>query len=103
MGVNKRVEHTPGPWHIGQGNGEGCVFSNSGRMKLGQGGSTLYPICTVPEFSDEDSANARLIAAAPDLLDACRKAMNMVIDGAHDELVLGVLCHAIRKAAGTSA
>jgi hypothetical protein len=63
-------KHTKGPWHIGVGNGEGSVFADTGRTRLEQGGTTLYPICSVTRgWNDsEDAANARLIAAAPDML-----------------------------------
>jgi hypothetical protein len=40
--------HTQGPWHIGKGNGEGSIFEA------------------------EDAANACLIAASPELLEALR-------------------------------
>lgn len=54
--------HTKGPWHIG-GNGL-IVYSLGG-----------YAICDVKTFHgrvDDDTANASLIAAAPELLDAMR-------------------------------
>lgn len=65
-------KHTPAPWHIGQGNGEGEIFAESGRMKLQNGGIALYPVCSMTSgYNDEeDAANARLISAAPELL-AC--------------------------------
>ena len=62
--------HTPAPWHVGAGNGEGSVFSADGRMRLTDKGTALYPVCTVIDFDGEAEANARLIAAAPELLEA---------------------------------
>ena len=56
-------------WHPGQGNGEGSVFADKGRMRLEAGGTTLYPICSVIDFDGERDANIRIIAAAPELLD----------------------------------
>ena len=71
------AEHTPGPWHVGTGNGEGGIFAEKGRMKLEEGKTTLYPIATTPihggDYTTQDRANARLIAAAPALLDALGK------------------------------
>lgn len=63
-------QHTATPWHVGAGNGEGAIFAESGRMRLESGGTTLYPVCTIVRGWDEaeDQANARLIAAAPELL-----------------------------------
>ena len=62
-------------WHIGAGNGKECVFSNNGRMRLKNGKTTLYPVCTMTKGFNpaEDLANARLIAAAPELLALCRR------------------------------
>lgn len=67
--------HTPGPWHMGAGNGAGCVFPEFGRTRLENGGTALYPIAQVNRgWNDaEDDANARLIAAAPELLAALQK------------------------------
>lgn len=80
-------KHTPGPWHVGQGNGEGSIFSDDGRMRLETGGTTLYPICEINHgwSKDEDDANARLIAAAPDLLEALTLALPYVEMAEHDE------------------
>ncbi len=59
-----------GKWHAGCGNGEGSVFADEGRMRLGAGGTTLTPICTVHDFDGERDDHVRLIAAAPELLEA---------------------------------
>lgn len=55
--------HTPGPWHLG-GNGF-IVYAQNG-----------YAICDVKTFhgrDDSDTENARLIAAAPELLALVRQ------------------------------
>ena len=72
--MTTQATHTRGPWHTGQGNGEGSIFCESGRTRLESGGTTLYPVCDISRGWDEgeDEANARLIAAAPDLLEALR-------------------------------
>ena len=63
------AEHTPGPWHVGSGEGEGSIFADEGRMKLEEGKTTLYPIAIINPGWEADweaeQANARLIAAAP--------------------------------------
>ena len=100
--------HTPGPWHIGSGNGEGSIFAENGRMRLETGGTTLYPIChNVSTWNiDEDDANARLIAAAPDLLAAletCVSELNQLAFLANDKLANAAIekgIEAIRKAKG---
>lgn len=55
--------HTPGPWHINKiGRGYG-VFTQDTHQVAGIIGLT----------SERDEANARLIAAAPELLEAAKK------------------------------
>ena len=68
----KTKTHTPGPWHMGVGNGEGSIFSDNGRTRLEMGGTTLYPIAQIGRGWNEaeDEANARLIASAPEMLAA---------------------------------
>jgi len=68
-------KHTAGPWHRGCGNGEGSIFPDVGRTRLEEGGTALYPIATMNKGfnEEEDEANADLIAAAPDLLAACKE------------------------------
>ena len=65
-------KHTQGPWHMGAGNGEGSIFSDNGRTRLEIGGTTLYSIAQITRGwnESEDEANARLIAAAPEMLAA---------------------------------
>ena len=66
--------HTQGPWHVGAGNGEGSIFADSGRTRLEIGGTTLYPIAKMGRGwnEEEDEANARLIAAAPEMLEVVK-------------------------------
>jgi len=74
----EKAAHTPGPWHQGAGNGEGLIFAGEGhRMRLEEGGTTLYPIAEVVTGwnKDEDGANALLISKAPRLLAACEYAL----------------------------
>lgn len=73
------MKSTPGPWQISDAfdDGNGCVVENGTRM-----------ICECYEdgepSTDEDRANARLIAAAPDLLAALEKIAE-VCNGYGDE------------------
>jgi hypothetical protein len=57
---------------MGAGNGEGSIFADNGRTRLEIGGTTLYPIALMGRGWNEaeDEANARLIAAAPEMLAA---------------------------------
>lgn len=66
------MSHTPGPWEVKR------LIDKNGKPY-----STLYEChidlgpCMIwaPVGDAEQEANARLIAAAPDLLEACEKAM----------------------------
>ena len=53
------TQHTPGPWRIGD-----AGFTVFGPPKPGALAETIAPV--------KSRANARLIAAAPDMLEACR-------------------------------
>jgi len=61
-------KHTPGPWEVDLETGE----INGGCAVLGAVyGGDDFP-CSEEDMSEECKANARLIAAAPDLLKACK-------------------------------
>ena len=64
------MEHTPGPWEISGGtNSKRSLFV---WRKEEPGFIEPHGIATVHGELAEVKANARLIAAAPDLLEACR-------------------------------
>ena len=54
----KNTKHTPGPWHIGKRAGNPAIYSHEG--------AEIAEMLTVT--NDEWRDNARLIAAAPDLI-----------------------------------
>jgi hypothetical protein len=102
-------KHTKGPWHVGTGNGEGSVFADTGRTRLEQGGTTLYSICSVTRgWNDgEDAANARLIAAAPDMLAMLHEVLALLnnpdADGTDANRVEREILAVIAKATGEQA
>ena len=57
-------KHTPGPWHIG------VRQPNSDKFIYGPNGSEVANCDRQTNFPHENEANARLIAAAPELLGA---------------------------------
>lgn len=68
------MKHTPGKWIVN-------VWT-TGRRTIEQMNNTSsnYPICEVHQMhNDEQRANANLIAAAPELLKACKSALLCVI------------------------
>jgi len=71
------MEHTKGKWTIRYENNLTAIVTLSGEMQLSLFSSKLNPPlnCDLQEWE----ANARLIAAAPDLLDACKKAAGYVL------------------------
>lgn len=67
-----RASHTPGPWHLSR-------YGNF--IRHIQGDQTAPNICAVDVFGGPDGereANARLIAAAPDLLAALKGAVDTI-------------------------
>jgi hypothetical protein len=77
--------HTPGPWEVGtKGNGApGYVYCTN---DLGSAVAIVYgkALCFSVFSRAEEEANARLIAAAPDLYEALAELadlMQLVIDG----------------------
>jgi hypothetical protein len=76
-------------WHIGQGNGYGSVFADSGRMYLGPGGTTLVPVATVHDFEGDRDRNLALIAAAPKMLKALERLTNAAFSR---DVTMGDVC-----------
>ena len=68
--MNTNAKHTPGPWQFSPGHDP----HNQAQI-YGDDGKTL-----AVTFSDEGSANARLIAAAPDLLFALYACLAELVD-----------------------
>lgn len=60
----EKGKHTPGPWHVYKGSG---LYVDSG---------TAGSVCKIADkrISEQQQANGRLIAAAPELLEALEQA-----------------------------
>ena len=88
--------HTPGPWKFVTGNAQRAFNEISIRPEASPVKGLVLPIASVrhPQY-DFGVANARLIAAAPDLLEALH---NMLEDG--DETDRQQALAAIEKATG---
>lgn len=105
-------KHTPGPWRIGHQTDYG-VF-NPSVIQTGEdvGIATVYGIPLHVKLDEvendpkcaEGLANARLIAAAPDLLAACKEALQSSEDseGGGYRVLNEMLRAAIAKAEGGS-
>jgi hypothetical protein len=62
--MTHNTQHTPGPWHVGEGRASIIVYASDG-----------YAIANAATYHPKErdlEANARLIAAAPELLEAAR-------------------------------
>ena len=80
------MAHTPGPWRVGgtSGNTGEAEEIAAGLRIIAWTADTYNEDEDEGEVTDEDRANARLIAAAPELLAACTAVANdceRVIDG----------------------
>lgn len=69
-------KHTPGPWHIKYYLDCQHIVSNEG---LGRS------VASNDRNDDEDDANAKLIAAAPDMLEALEVALGILGDEPHSD------------------
>ena len=99
-------KHTPAPWFVQDG------FLTIYNLSEGTVGTTcaIAKVLREQPGDDQAEANARLIAAAPDLYDAADAALNVLIaccvptDGVDDRKAIveaqGMLRAAIRKATG---
>jgi hypothetical protein len=73
----KNNKHTPGPWLIEEGDDDECYHIYSPDDGIG----TMYIAKDIDQGKDHGLADAKLIAAAPDLLEACKA----LIDADHYE------------------
>jgi hypothetical protein len=84
------MKHTPGPWD-----------TKEGQIYPEESGRTLALITYYDRDNKEDVANARLIAAAPELLEACEAVYaNLNPAYLHNRLCMRLLQKAIEKAKG---
>jgi len=93
-----KAKHTPGPWEVSQycENGCGAQLGIKGKDRTLFWNYRIYTGKGCPNETDvEANANAKLIAAAPDLLNACEKIKtlaNGLLDyGEVDQAIAGEL------------
>lgn len=93
-----KTQHTPGPWHVGIKQAEKIVYDSTGWAVAN---ATVYH---GENDAEQVKANARLIAAAPELLDALQTAAMALIGYTHrNEIIENALDSAraaIAKATG---
>lgn len=82
--MENKTKHTPGPWHLG-----GAIITGADDVFVGIAifpppiyGGKVHESRTSdtrgPKYFDESNANAALIAAAPELLEAVNKALEFI-------------------------
>lgn len=83
-------KHTPGPWRA-------C----SGFPSVEAAGAANLALCNDQRIPmSERLANARLIAAAPDLLEALKRAVGWIETSSEGEIATSIALAAIAKAEG---
>lgn len=103
------MSHTPGPWNAHHADGRWVIDGPFVGVDEGEGSPTLWLVAKTATNDDMDEANARLIAAAPDLLEALKEVCTAVVDNCLDpvdrqriSVALGMADAAIGKAEGKS-
>lgn len=92
------VKHTPGPWAVYDDSRDG----KTGRIEIAARGKTVARI--YHSVAAEDLPNARLIAAAPELLEAMNQMVANFGDTPSEAVVgLGAARAAVAKATGEPA
>jgi hypothetical protein len=71
-------EHTPGPWYVESG-AVWAEAKDGSNLKI----ASVHPVLNYVSMGGRN-ANARLIAAAPDLLDALKRAEGHLADEIHN-------------------
>lgn len=91
-------KHTPGPWKLAEAVKGRYTKTNLRRIRSEREGTEHGAVCEVYGIKDgtEANANARLIAAAPEMLEALRVAEESV----GDLKALEIVRAAIAKATG---
>ena len=99
------MKHSPGPWFIAKHSPRFRIIRTNGGLEIARSVKSQY-FDLRPD--DEQQSNLRLLAAAPDLLEAARMMADLVDDllvqaGANYADELAAARAAIAKATGASA
>ena len=92
------MKHTPGPWTINENleYGDEYWFGGEKGFCIDVGPATIGGL---KDKIEQGKANARLIAAAPELLDALKKEVS-IIDTKEHAVMHDFICETISKAEG---
>ena len=78
--MSEKQKHTPGPWSVTWCNDGWCVEARP----CGICETHIYGDAGSPSMPERE-ANARLIAAAPELLEAAKQALQVFVDQGWDD------------------
>lgn len=98
-------KHTPGPW-VAELGADGAFAIEADRQGITGGMLVLASRNTHPLMAEQMHANARLIAAAPDMLDSLLMLRTLIgrpgwaLDGQNISRVVAAMHGAINKATG---
>lgn len=73
METKERVSYTPGPWKVAPDSGTTVYGDDDGAVR-----TVVADTCARGKPDEQERADARLIAAAPDLLAALKKAVQTI-------------------------
>ena len=76
-----KLKHTPGPWFVLK---DALEWNICHKPKVLQGTPAGYPVARCPTSIKNAKANARLIAAAPEMLDALITMCDILNDSGND-------------------
>ena len=76
------TKHTPGPWTVDD-MGNGSLLETNHKWGIGATAKSTYRVAVIEGLGEQSEADARLIAAAPELLDALRRVVE-ISDRRHD-------------------
>jgi hypothetical protein len=89
--IQSAAKHTPGPWVVCPELSAFDIKSESPKARTKLGDTHVIASATftmnAPISADEFAANARLIAAAPDMADALRAILNVTVQDYSDAAV----------------
>jgi hypothetical protein len=94
------MKHTPGPWVV---NKQHKTISYKGCFDVATADNEYLIAQTIGGLGEQEEANARLIAAAPDLLEALKQLASVAIGTEHGkqfEYQIDLAIAAIAKATG---
>lgn len=80
-------KHTPGPWRIAENDGAYAYIKSGPGTNLMKPGQMVAKVWL--QDADYNEANARLIAAAPELLEACKQLLTTLEEAEQAHVLIG--------------